>query len=1312
MAKETELERLVIRLVGDGSSYQKMLQTAEATTASAVKSIAEQTRSIGNKLSLFVTAPLVAIAASARSQVSEYKSALSQMVGLVGLSEQTVEGFSKDIQRIAIETGKAPVELANAMFFITSAGLRGAAAVEALGVSAKAASAGLGGTQSVADAVTSAMNAYGHSNLSATRATELLTAAVRAGKAEASQFAPQLGQLLPLTSSMGIGFDQVAGSLAFLTKTTGNASLAATGLKGVLNVLVGGSKESIKNFEKMGFSLNDIQEMARKQGLPKTLMTIRKAAEKAGLRLNELFTDTEGLTAALQFTGAAAADAQQVFNDVANSAGIVDEAFTAAANTTKFQWAKAMAEFQVILIQIGEILVPLSTGMLDLADIGLATWRGLSAEGRKFIVIAGAIAASIGPTLIVLSRLPMVLGLVKSGFLVLISPAARLVNAFITIGSAVTTGVLRTGQSIFGWSRFVGQSFFTVTQQAVKMSAGVIVAVASLGARLRGQFSGLSFGDIWTSGIVKAKLWQTQVTSIVQSVIGTSKKFGAEAGYWLRRPYDYLVAVAPGLVQRVVSITTLAADKIKLAWLKVSGVGISAGQAIQSRWAQSSAAIASISKNTWQSVTSTVMRATQRISGASARLSQPALSAFSSLATKSQVIFSGIWSRLSPPIANIKQRMSPVVALFSQDAQRIARGFQIAATTIAPAFSAAGKLASRAVMVSMNAAFTAVKVGAKSAGTAIRSMGGGLMRIVDAIGTLSMVLASAGMATGFLGTLATIAPILLAVVPVVSIVGAAFAAVMSPVGLIIAGVSAIGLIIAKLVSNVDLSTMWTRGQESINEYVAVVSGFFANFEANMKMLYAWTSNLWTSFESSAIAVWNGVSGFIGNSISVILSYLAELSPNLIGLWDSVTIGASESWTYALEMVKWFFSSAVGFFGNFSQNMQILWQFMTANWRTVLADIGNMIKLTAQNMGSNFGVGVSIAYRLFLAFGGWLKGLLKGVLVKIFSVDMLNAAVSGLKKLVAVFTDMGSGFYELFKGFFTGATDGLDLNKMLDNAVKDIDAGAASINFADTAAKIISEESANLKSPLDGFTSQLTKLPEFNLEMGDGLALPKFITKQVDEASKVAEDASAGIGEAIPKGIGDAANAVDDATKSVKKFGDINAKATIGVTGVQGVARGTSEALSHIQEYLLGAKSPAPTLPGAPAIPGSPVTVGDLKKTDAALRIAERTPDISHLIPQERVAATTNLTQLRSIERSFALTDLTPVKEEYGNARQTADLTALRESIQIDPTFDINAGATETNAEETAERLDRLIEVSEMQLEVAKSKGGLILAGLE
>ena len=103
---------------------------------------------------------------------ADYQSSMQKINGLVGISQKQVNAWSDDILELGKTLPQSPKDLADAMFFITSAGLRGKTALDALKQSAKASAAGLGETKVVADAVTSAMNAYGKKNLSAAQATD------------------------------------------------------------------------------------------------------------------------------------------------------------------------------------------------------------------------------------------------------------------------------------------------------------------------------------------------------------------------------------------------------------------------------------------------------------------------------------------------------------------------------------------------------------------------------------------------------------------------------------------------------------------------------------------------------------------------------------------------------------------------------------------------------------------------------------------------------------------------------------------------------------------------------------------------------------------------------------------------------------------------------------------------------------------------------------------------------------------------------------------------------------------------------------
>ena len=170
-------------------------------------------------------------------QYKRYDAAIIRQRALVGLSINETERLRAATINLSRVLGRGPTELAEGLFFITSAGLRGAAAVQALEASTKAAAIGLGEVRVVADAVTTVLNAYGTANINAAQAAAVLVATVREGKIQAEQLAPQLGRVISLAAILEVEFHEVGAALAVLSRSQ-EISLATTSLIGILRGLV------------------------------------------------------------------------------------------------------------------------------------------------------------------------------------------------------------------------------------------------------------------------------------------------------------------------------------------------------------------------------------------------------------------------------------------------------------------------------------------------------------------------------------------------------------------------------------------------------------------------------------------------------------------------------------------------------------------------------------------------------------------------------------------------------------------------------------------------------------------------------------------------------------------------------------------------------------------------------------------------------------------------------------------------------------------------------------------------------------------
>jgi TP901 family phage tail tape measure protein len=168
---------------------------------------------------------------------ADFDQAMTRVAALSNTSASAVEGMRDEVLKLSGETAQAPQELADALFFLASAGLDAEEVMPALEASAKGAAVGLGTTADVANIVASAMNAYSKSGLTAAQVTDTLTAAVREGRAEPEEFAQALGRILPIASTIGVTFDQVTASLASLSNIGLDVNEGVTAMRGVFQAL-------------------------------------------------------------------------------------------------------------------------------------------------------------------------------------------------------------------------------------------------------------------------------------------------------------------------------------------------------------------------------------------------------------------------------------------------------------------------------------------------------------------------------------------------------------------------------------------------------------------------------------------------------------------------------------------------------------------------------------------------------------------------------------------------------------------------------------------------------------------------------------------------------------------------------------------------------------------------------------------------------------------------------------------------------------------------------------------------------------------
>ncbi|MCH9836647.1 phage tail tape measure protein [bacterium] len=406
--------------------------------------------SLGATLTKRVSLPALAVGAASVAMAADFETSMAKIQGLVGVGSADVQKLAADARRIGPAYGKSASEAADALFFITSAGIDAAAAGSVLEASAKASAVGLGDTATVADLATSAMNAYGSSTLPASKATDVMVAAVREGKLEATELAGSMGRVLPVASAMGVSFNEVGASFAALSRTGTNAAEAATQIRGILASILRPTKMAQETLSEYGMSAGDLRKQIREKGLLsvlKTLTTTFGDNEEAQARV---FGNIRALSGVMDLMGKNTKNTEQIFKDMADVSGDLDAAFAVTSQTTAFKMSQAMEQIKGALSGLGAAIAPVVAG--------LASFIG--SVGSAFGKLPGPVKTVAGALLGIVAVMgPLMLGVGK-------------LTAMMTANAAATTA-----------------AGAAATRTAVQMSAMGTVAGGTAGKV--GMFSGM-----------------------------------------------------------------------------------------------------------------------------------------------------------------------------------------------------------------------------------------------------------------------------------------------------------------------------------------------------------------------------------------------------------------------------------------------------------------------------------------------------------------------------------------------------------------------------------------------------------------------------------------------------------------------------------------------------------------------------------------------------------------------------------------------------------------------------------------------------
>lgn len=424
MASTTEVGNLIVRLLGDDSSFQKMISKASRVT-----------KQLGATLTAAFTAPV----AGSLAAFGAFDQAMTESTSIMSVTQQQTERMREAALSLSKEAVFGPSELARSYFYLASAGLDAEQSIAALPAVTSFATAGAFDLSTATDLLTDAQSALGLASKDATqnltnmtRVSDVLVKANTLANASVQQFSEAL------TTKSGAALknfnkdvEEGVAVLAAMADQGIKAANAGENLNRLITLMAGASRDNAAAFEELGFAVFDsdgsMRNFADIIGNLETVLA-GMSDEMKSATLDQLGFDARVQAAILPLIGTS--DAIRRYEKELRAAGnttkdVADKQLMSFGNQLKQTWNL----IQTVAISIGEVLAPYVLKLNEWLKQAIGVWDSFNPTLKNAIVLIVGVAAALGPVLVGIGALLPVLGAIGSAIAAIVSPIGLVVAA-------------------------------------------------------------------------------------------------------------------------------------------------------------------------------------------------------------------------------------------------------------------------------------------------------------------------------------------------------------------------------------------------------------------------------------------------------------------------------------------------------------------------------------------------------------------------------------------------------------------------------------------------------------------------------------------------------------------------------------------------------------------------------------------------------------------------------------------------------------------------------------------------------------------
>jgi len=368
---------------------------------------------VGSNLTKSITLPIVGVAAAAVKMSNDFENSMAKVGTIADTTAVPMETLKKQVVSLSNTVGVGLSDIAEAQYQAISAGVKTANSVEFVNTAIKAAKGGFTDATTAVDGLTTVLNAYGLEASKATDISDQMLVAQNYGKTSFGDMASSMGKVIPIASSLNVSTQELFSSIAVLTKNGIGTSEAVTGLKAAYSNILKPTADASKAAKSLGldFSAAHLSSV----GWAQFLAEIKEKTGGNAETMASLFGSTEALNSVMVLAGKGSKDFTEALGLMGDATGATQAAYEKMLTPAE-RMNISITKVKNSLIQFGAALTPVFNKFADIIGAIGDRLNNLSEGQVNAIVKFAAVAATVGPAILIFGKTVMLIGGVTREF--------------------------------------------------------------------------------------------------------------------------------------------------------------------------------------------------------------------------------------------------------------------------------------------------------------------------------------------------------------------------------------------------------------------------------------------------------------------------------------------------------------------------------------------------------------------------------------------------------------------------------------------------------------------------------------------------------------------------------------------------------------------------------------------------------------------------------------------------------------------------------------------------------------------------------